>query len=292
KPICTGAATDPSYCRQECASVATDSAAAVPANCTARLDMLRDTLVEGLKLRAQYNGVNPYKLGLVGSSDTHNGDPGNVREDSFRGHGGVLDDSPDVLLGSWVCADGSTTRATTARVFNQKAFRLNPGGLTGIWAEENTRASLFGALKRREVYATSGPRIAVRLYASWGAIRRRARAGWCRWAAIWPRRRPAAKCRSWWCARSPIPSWERRSSASRSSKAGSTPPARRTPRCSRSPAPRPAPRPPPTARSPRPRSPSSSAARGAIPSSTPGRARSTTRACSRTRRAAGARGRA
>ena len=170
KPICTGAATDPSYCRQECTAVATDSAAATPANCTARLDMLRDTLVEGLKLRAQYNGVNPYKLGLIGSSDTHNGDPGNVREDSFRGHGGVLDDSPDVLLGAWVCADGTTTCATTARVFNQKAFRLNPGGLTGIWAEENTRASLFGALKRREVYATSGPRIAVRLYASWGAI--------------------------------------------------------------------------------------------------------------------------
>jgi hypothetical protein len=59
---------------------------------------------------------------------------------------------------------------TTARVFNQKAFRLNPGGLTGAWAEENTRASLFAALKRREVYATSGTRIAVRLYASWSAI--------------------------------------------------------------------------------------------------------------------------
>jgi hypothetical protein len=170
KPICTGAPTDASWCRSECAQVATDSAAAVPANCTARLDMVRDTLVDGLRLRAQYQGVNPYKLGLVGASDTHNGDPGNVREDSFRGHGGVLDDSPDVLLGSWVCADGTTTCATTARVFNQKAFRLNPGGLTGIWAEENTRASLFASLKRREVYATSGPRIAVRMYASWGGL--------------------------------------------------------------------------------------------------------------------------
>jgi Protein of unknown function (DUF3604) len=170
KPVCTGAATDASWCRQECTSVATDAAAALPANCTARLDMVRDTLVDGLRLRAQYQGTNPYKLGLVGGTDTHNGDPGNVREDSFRGHGGVLDATPDVLLGSWVCADGSTTCATNARVFNQKAFRLNPGGLTGIWAEENTRASLFAALKRREVYATSGPRIAVRLYASWGAL--------------------------------------------------------------------------------------------------------------------------
>jgi hypothetical protein len=170
KPICTGAAGDPSYCRQECASVATDDAAASPMTCTARLDMVRDALVEGLRLRPQFQGVNPYKLGLVGGSDTHNGDPGNVREDSFRGHGGVLDDSPDVLLGAWVCPDGSDTCATTARVFNQKAFRLNPGGLTGIWAEENTRASLFAALMRREVYATSGPRIAVRLYASWGAL--------------------------------------------------------------------------------------------------------------------------
>src|SRR5207237_1655428 len=148
----------------------TDDAAAVPAGCTARLDMVRDTLVEGLRLRPQHQGVNPYKLGLVGASDTHNGDPGNVREDSFRGHGGVLDDSPDALLGAWACPDGSTTCATSARVFNQKAFRLNPGGLTGIWAEENTRDSLFAALQRREVYATSGPRIAVRMYASWGGL--------------------------------------------------------------------------------------------------------------------------
>jgi hypothetical protein len=172
KPLCTGAPTDPLYCREECTAVATDAdgGAALPTGCTARLDMVRDTLVEGLKLKDQYQGTNPYKLGLVGASDTHNGDPGNVREDTFRGHGGVLDDTPDALLGAWACADGTMNCMTTARVFNQKAFRLNPGGLTGAWAEENTRASLFAALKRREVYATSGTRIAVRLYASWGTI--------------------------------------------------------------------------------------------------------------------------
>ncbi len=170
KPICKGLPTDPSWCKPECTSPATDTTPAVPASCTSRLDMVRDTLVEGLKLQKQYQGVNPYKFGLVGASDTHNGDPGNVREDTFRGHGGILDATPDVLLGSWECADGTTTCATSARVFNQKAFRLNPGGITGVWAEENTRASLFAALQRREVFATSGPRIAIRMYASWGGI--------------------------------------------------------------------------------------------------------------------------
>jgi hypothetical protein len=172
KPVCTGAPTDASFCREECQVVATDAdgGAAVPANCTARLDMVRDTLVQGLSLQAQYQGVNPYKLGLVGSSDSHNGDPGDVREDTFRGHGGVLDDTPSELLGVWSCPDGTTTCPQSEKTFNQDGFRFNPGGLTGVWAEENTRASIFAALKRREVYATSGPRIAVKLYASWGAL--------------------------------------------------------------------------------------------------------------------------
>jgi hypothetical protein len=45
----------------------------------------------------------------------------------------------------------------------------NPGGITGVWAEQNTRASLFAALKRREVFATSGPRIKVRLHQTWSS---------------------------------------------------------------------------------------------------------------------------
>jgi hypothetical protein len=172
KPICTGGPADPGYCRQECQTVATDGdgGAAVPLDCSARLDLVRDVLVEGLRIAGQYQGVNPYKLGLVGSTDTHNGDPGNTREDGYRGHAGVLDDAPTQLLGGWDCADGGASCALTDRSFDQKAFRLNPGGLTGAWAEENTRDALFAALKRREVYATSGTRIAVKLYAAWGAL--------------------------------------------------------------------------------------------------------------------------
>jgi hypothetical protein len=172
KPLCTGAPTDPSYCRQPCTSVATDGdgGAAVPQDCTAPLDMVRDVLVEGLRAQGRYQGVNPYKLGIVGATDTHNGDPGNTREDSYRGHGGILDDAPDKLLGAWECADGGATCATADRTFAPKAVRFNPGGLTGVWAEENTRASLFAALKRREVYATSGTRVALKLYAAWSGL--------------------------------------------------------------------------------------------------------------------------
>jgi len=84
---------------------------------------------------------NPLMLGAVGSTDTHFGTPGWVAEDA-------------------------TWRSITS-LWQDDAGRLssteyNPGGLVGVWAEENTRASIFDALQRREAYATSGPRILLR----------------------------------------------------------------------------------------------------------------------------------
>jgi hypothetical protein len=92
-------------------------------------------------------GVDPLQLGIVGATDDHNGTPGNVRESTWPGHGGRNDDAPAKRLnGAWY---------------------FNPGGLTAAWAEENTRDSIFAAFKRRETYATSGPRILVRFYQAW-----------------------------------------------------------------------------------------------------------------------------
>ncbi|MEZ5502439.1 MAG: DUF3604 domain-containing protein [Halioglobus sp.] len=119
--------------------------------CVSRLDFVRGALLEGLRERDRI-GANPYQLGIIGSTDTHNGTPGAVVEGDWLGHRGNVDDEVSERLGS------ASFRAGPV---------FNPAGLAAVWAQENTRASLFAALKRREVYGTSGPRIVVRLFGGW-----------------------------------------------------------------------------------------------------------------------------
>lgn len=108
-------------------------------------DFLRSALKEGL-LQEQQLGVNPFKYGFIGSSDTHLGTPGNVLENAYPGHGG---------------AGGGARDGLTDRIEN------SPGGLAVLWAEQNTRESLFAAMRRREAYATSGTRPLVRFFGGW-----------------------------------------------------------------------------------------------------------------------------
>jgi hypothetical protein len=87
--------------------------------------------------------VDPMQMGIVGATDDHNGIPGYVAEEGWQGHVGSTDDTPAARLQRWY---------------------HNPGGLTGAWAEQDTREAIFAALQRRETFGTSGPRIAVRFY--------------------------------------------------------------------------------------------------------------------------------
>lgn len=119
--------------------------------CVSRRDFLRGALLLGLEQEARL-GVNPFALGVVASTDTHIGTPGAVEEDAFRGHRGNIDDEPAERLQK----DG-----------NRAGTQFNPGGLAGVWAEENSRPSLFAALRRRETFGTSGPRIRVRFFGGW-----------------------------------------------------------------------------------------------------------------------------
>jgi hypothetical protein len=128
--------------------------------CVPRRNYTRYALVEGIK-EEQRLGVNPFKFGLIAATDTHNGAGGAVREDLYQGATGMLDADPEVRLAELIRVPGGG-KATGS------PLRNNPGGLAGIWAEENTRESLFDAMKRREVFGTSGPRIRPRLFASWG----------------------------------------------------------------------------------------------------------------------------
>ena len=120
--------------------------------CTHRMDFLRNVLKEGLGEEAQ-GGVNPYVFGFIGSTDTHNGTPGYVDSEDFLGHVGLADDTDVERLG-----EGNITHDGAIN---------NPGGLAAVWAEENNRASIFAAFKRRETFATSGPRIKIRLFGAW-----------------------------------------------------------------------------------------------------------------------------
>ncbi|MEH6836639.1 MULTISPECIES: DUF3604 domain-containing protein [Falsihalocynthiibacter] len=114
----------------------------------------RDFVREGLKLGVAYEqdlGENPFKLGFIGGTDSHNGLTSDVAEDDFiGGHG------PE---------DGSVERRRTAGVGGWiDGIDLSIGSLAGVWAEENTRASIYDGMKRRETFATSGPRIQVRMF--------------------------------------------------------------------------------------------------------------------------------
>jgi len=114
--------------------------------CYAEGSFVRNALKTGLKLKETL-GFNPLKLGFVASTDTHNSTPGQVKESAYVGSIGLGDGSPK------------------DRLANQ--LYRNPGGLAGIWAPQNTREALFGAMKRRETFGTSGPRIRVRFFGGW-----------------------------------------------------------------------------------------------------------------------------
>jgi len=113
-------------------------------------NFVRNALKNGLVLEAQL-GTNPFQFGLIGSTDTHLGTPGYVNETAHPGHGGA--GAPAIAGGAPHLPDD---------------VEFNPGGLAVVWAEENTRDSLFSAMRRRETYSTSGPRLSVRFFGGWG----------------------------------------------------------------------------------------------------------------------------
>src|SRR5262245_2764756 len=113
---------------------------------------VRDALKNGIAMQ-EARGYNPYKTGIVGGSDSHNTAVPYRQENFFGGH---------------ARNDGTAKERMSGHVFAGMDVRFeNPAGLTGVWAEENTRASLFDAMQRKETFGTSGPRIKVRFFGGW-----------------------------------------------------------------------------------------------------------------------------
>jgi hypothetical protein len=117
-------------------------------------DFVRWALIKGLHYDKSL-GANPYKLGFAGGTDSHNGLPGDVAEANYVGsHGGAdgsIERRRDKDISGWIMGKDS-----------------NPGALTGVWATKNTRGAIFDAMRMRETFATSGPRIKVRFFGGVG----------------------------------------------------------------------------------------------------------------------------
>jgi hypothetical protein len=112
----------------------------------------RQALKDGIAMQ-DVKGFNPYKFGMIGASDSHNtGVP--YRQDNFFGGHAHLDGTIEARMAGHLFA-GLDTRLE------------NPAGLAGVWAEENTRASLFEAMQRKETFAVSGPHIKLRFFGGW-----------------------------------------------------------------------------------------------------------------------------
>jgi hypothetical protein len=114
----------------------------------------RDALKMGLAMQAR-DGFNPYQLGAIGSSDSHLS-AGPYEEDA---HFSGRTNTPQARGSAYPASQDSWEDFWTPRQATH-----GTGGLAGIWAEENTRSSLYDAMRRRETFATSGPRIRVRLF--------------------------------------------------------------------------------------------------------------------------------
>jgi hypothetical protein len=131
----------------------TGSGALAGQGCVDRTDYVRYALIDGLR-EQQRLGVNPYKLGIIGATDAHNANPGDAEEYSYQGWRGSADSRVERRVSGGV----------TPAISNLAA---SPGGVAGVWAEENSRDALFDAMQRRETFGTSGPRMTARFFGGW-----------------------------------------------------------------------------------------------------------------------------
>ena len=110
----------------------------------AQYEYARSALKLGLQYQSDF-GANPFKFGMIGSTDSHTGLTA-IEEDNFTGNYPLIEPSKH--------------RASGAAFFSAS-------GLAAVWAKENTRSSIFAAMKRREVFATTGTRITLRFFGGW-----------------------------------------------------------------------------------------------------------------------------
>jgi len=117
----------------------------------------REALKQGLRLERRF-GTNPFKFGMIGSSDAHTGLAA-MEEDNFFGKTSPQEPSPERLTQTFV-----TNKESGITVMD---WEVAAAGYAAVWATENTRKALFDAMERRETYATTGTRMVVRFFGGW-----------------------------------------------------------------------------------------------------------------------------
>ena len=117
----------------------------------------REAFKQGLKLEQQF-GTNPYKFGLVGSTDAHTG-LASIEEENFFGKTTPQEPSPERLRATFI-----HDQKTGIRIMD---WEVTSSGYAAVWAKDNTREALFDAMQRRETYATTGSRMVVRFFGGW-----------------------------------------------------------------------------------------------------------------------------
>ncbi len=118
-------------------------------------EYLREALKNGLALEKKF-GINPYKFGLSGATDTHTS-LATAEEDNFFGKHAGYEPSPERLSHPFM----------KTNVGELYSWQQVASGYTAVWATENTRAAIFDAMDRKEVYSTTGPRMGVRFFGGW-----------------------------------------------------------------------------------------------------------------------------
>ena len=141
---------------------------------------VREAYLRGLSLEAEYK-INPYKFGLVGASDTHTGAISD-KESDYHSKIGILDGTPELRgaapvtqslrdqleeAGANVIVDGFLD--IEGKDYIDTGYtEWGASGLAAVWAENNTRESIYDAFRRKETFATSGSRIKVRFFGGYG----------------------------------------------------------------------------------------------------------------------------
>ncbi len=135
---------------EECPEGEVGTQGMLGAGCVDGTDFVRSALVVGLEEEREI-GLDPVKLGIIASTDTHTATPGAVAEEDWRG----------AVTGE------ATPQERLQPGFLTSGIDGNAGGLAGVWAVENSRDAIFDAMERREVFGTSGPRIRPRFFGGW-----------------------------------------------------------------------------------------------------------------------------